>query len=98
VQKKIKIFLQRLSESKSFQHFSRQARGDTCGTGKKEVPIWKKSMWSTMEGVFLFIVFLIRKSPPREEHSLPSIVSLLPSVTKTEGEGEKAFCVAEDPT
>jgi hypothetical protein len=51
-----------------------------------------------MEGVFLFIVFLIRKSPPREEHSLPSIVSLLPSVTKTEGEGEKAFCVAEDPT
>jgi hypothetical protein len=49
-----------------FQRFSRQARGDPSGTGEEEVCIWKKNMWSTMEGVFLFIGILIRKSPTGE--------------------------------
>jgi hypothetical protein len=50
----------------SFQCFSRQARGDPSGIQEEEVPIWKKNMWSTMEGVFLFISSLIRKSLPGE--------------------------------
>jgi hypothetical protein len=46
--------------------FIRQARGDLSRTQEEEVPIWKKNMWSTMEGVFLFIGIPIRKSLPGE--------------------------------
>jgi hypothetical protein len=49
-----------------FQHFSRQARGDSSGTQEKEVPFWKKNMRSVMEGIFLFISIMIRKSLPGE--------------------------------
>jgi hypothetical protein len=50
----------------SFQHFSRQARGNLSRTQEEEVPIWKKNMCYTMEGAFLFISVPIRKSHPRE--------------------------------
>jgi hypothetical protein len=50
----------------SFQHFSRQAMGDPFGIQKEEVPIWEKNMWSTMEGLFLFIGIPISKSLPGE--------------------------------
>jgi hypothetical protein len=48
-----------------------QARGDPCRIREVEVPIWKKNMWSTMEGAFLFIGILIRKSLPRENIFFP---------------------------
>jgi hypothetical protein len=66
VQKKIKAFLQRLSGLISFQCFSRQAREDPSRTQEEDVPIWKKNLWSTMEGGFLFISVAIRKPLPRE--------------------------------
>jgi hypothetical protein len=56
----------------SFQHFSRQARRDPSGILEVEVPIWKKNMWSPMEGVFLFISVPIRKSFPGESVLSPS--------------------------
>jgi hypothetical protein len=66
VQKKIKAFLERFPGLMSFQHFSRQARGDPSRTQEEEVSIWKKSMYSTMEGTSLFISISIRKLPPGE--------------------------------
>jgi hypothetical protein len=66
----------KLSGLMSFQHFSRQARGDPSGTQEEEVPIWKKNMWSTMEGIFLFIGILIRKSGRTSSpfHFVPSAI------------------------
>jgi hypothetical protein len=58
-----------------FQRFSKQARGDPSGTQKEEVPIWKKNMWSTMEGAFLFISVPIRKSLPGESVLSPQFFS-----------------------
>jgi hypothetical protein len=80
----------------SFQRFRRQAREDPTRTQEEEVPIWENNMCSTMEEAFLFISILIRNSP-QGGHPLLSILSLLPSVTKTKGEAEKAFCVAVTP-
>jgi hypothetical protein len=38
--------------------------------------------------------YLDKEIPPRGKHPLPSFLSLLPSVTKTEGKAEKAFWIA----
>jgi hypothetical protein len=83
VEKKIKAFLQRLS-------------GETPPElERRKFPSGKRTCGLQWRGI---PVFPIRKFPPCGEHPLPSILSLLPSLTKTEGKAEWVFQVAVTPS
>jgi hypothetical protein len=72
----------------SFQHFSRQARGDPSRTQEEQVPIWKKE-----HVVYSGGDIPIYWCPNKEIPPLPCVLSFLLSVTKTEGKAKKAFQV-----
>jgi hypothetical protein len=86
-----------LKGSISFQLFSRQARGDPSRPQEKKIPIWKKEHVFYNGGGIPIYQCHDKEIPPQGEYVLPSVLSLLPSVTKTKGKTERAFQVAVTP-
>jgi hypothetical protein len=73
----------------SFQCFSRQSRGDPSGTQEEKVPNWKKKHVIYNGGGIPIYWHPSKEIPPRGEHPVPSILSLLLSETKMEGKAER---------
>jgi hypothetical protein len=77
----------------SFQCFIRKAREIPWELERRRFPSGKRTCSLQCRG-YSYLSASDKEIPPCGEHPLPSILSLLPSVTKTEGKAEKAFRVA----